>query len=169
MKNLKLFISAFLFLFLFWNCSNPLDTEKVYESPEAMIKTAKKDISLMGMDQFRALLDSNVNIQIVDCRTEYDYILGHFPSAMHIPRGLLEFSGKLSNRRLKTLVFGNEMASGALAVKNLELLKYSDCHLLDFSWFDWQEAYPELVEQGMDESQPAAPENEESSGGGCGG
>lgn len=49
------------------------------------------------------------------------------------------------------------MGSGALAVQTLALLKYSDCYMLDFSWFDWEETYPELVQQGMGEAVASEP------------
>lgn len=140
----------------------------VYEGPEQMVEAAKSEIKTMRMDEFKKLIDSETPIQIVDCREDYDYMFGHIPGSIHIPRGLLEFSGKLSNRRLTTLVLGNESGSGALAVQSLELLKYSDCYMLDFSWFDWEATYPELVEQGMGETTPE-PVKQESSGGGCGG
>jgi len=163
-KFLILFIASAM---LFTACAEK-DT-KVYSSAEEMVATAKEDIQTMSMEEFKTLLDKGSDIQIVDCRPQYDFILGHFPTAMHVPRGVLEFSGKLSNRRPKTLVFGNEMGSAALAVKSLEKLKYSDVYMLDFSWFDWEDQYPDLVAQGMDEAQPAAPAKQETSSGGCGG
>ena len=141
----------------------------VYENVDDMVAAAKAEIKTMGMEDLKALIDNHTEIQIVDCREDYDFILGHIPGSIHIPRGLLEFSSKLSNRRIKTLVIGNESGSGALAVQSLKLLKYSDCYMLDFSWFDWEATYPELVEQGMGETAPAAPVKKETSGGGCGG
>ncbi len=167
MKAIK-FLTLFIVSALLFTACAEKDT-RVYNSAEEMIAAAKEEINTMSMDEFKTLLDSGVEIQIVDCRPQYDFILGHFPTAMHVPRGLLEFSGKLSNRRPKTLVFGNEMGSAALAVKSLEKLKYSDVYMLDFSWFDWEDQYPELVAQGMDEAQPAAPAKQEASSGGCGG
>lgn len=140
----------------------------VYENVDAMVEAAKAEIKTIGMEELKSLIDNHTEIQIIDCREDYDFILGHITGAIHIPRGLLEFSGKISNRRIKTLVIGNEMGSGALAVQSLELLKYSDCYLLDFSWFDWEETYPELVQQGMGETVPKEPVKKESSGGGCG-
>ena len=139
----------------------------VYESAEAMVTAAKAEVNTMSMEELKSLIDNHTEIQIVDCREDYDFMLGHVTGSIHIPRGLLEFSSKISNRRIKTLVIGNEMGSGALVVQSLELLKYSDVSMLDFSWFDWEETYPELVEQGMGEAVAAEPVKE-SSGGGCG-
>lgn len=147
-------------------CVEKNDT--IYESADDMVAAAKAEIKTMGMEEFKALLDSETQIQIVDCREDYDFMLGHVPGSIHVPRGVLEFSDKISNRRLKTLVIGNEQGSGALAVKTLGLLKYSDCYLLDFSWFDWEAEYPDLVEQGMGNAPTEAPKKEVSSGG-CGG
>ena len=165
MKLLRLIILITLPIAMLSSCVNIDNT--VYESAEAMVTAAKAEVNTMSMEELKALIDNHTEIQIVDCREDYDFMLGHVTGSIHIPRGLLEFSGKLSNRRIKTLVIGNEMGSGALAVQSLGLLKYSDVSMLDFSWFDWEEAYPELVEQGMGEAVAAEPVKE-SSGGGCG-
>jgi rhodanese-related sulfurtransferase len=141
---------------------------KVFEAADDMVAAAKAEIKTMGKEEFKALLDNETQLQIVDCREEYDFILGHIPASLHIPRGVLEFSDKLSNRRIRTLVLGNEKGSGALAVQTLKLLKYSDIYLLDFSWFDWEAEYPGLVEQGMGNAPTEATKKEVPSGG-CGG
>lgn len=142
--------------------------DKVYTDVDEMVKEAKTNIKTMSMDEFKSLFDHPDHIQIIDCREDYDYILGHFPGAIHIPRGLLEFSSKISNRRLTTLVIGNESGSGALAVQTLKKMKYFDVHMLDFSWFDWETKYPDLIEQGMGETKKEEPVKKASSGG-CGG
>ncbi|MBI9055849.1 MAG: rhodanese-like domain-containing protein [Bacteroidales bacterium] len=166
MKFIKFIVPTILSVTLLLSCVQRDTT--VYESTDAMVTTVKAEIKTMSMEDLKTLIDNHSEIQIIDCREDYDFILGHITGSIHIPRGLLEFSSKISNRRLKTLVIGNEMGSGALAVQSLELLKYSDSYLLDFSWFDWEETYPDLVDQGMGESVSAEPAKKESSGGGCG-
>ncbi len=165
MKLIKFIIPVLFSVTLLFSCVKKDNT--IYESTDNMVAAAKAEICTMGMEELKALIDNHTEIQIVDCREDYDFMLGHISGSIHIPRGLLEFSGKLSNRRIKTLVIGNEMGSGALAVQSLKLLKYSDCHMLDFSWFDWEATYPELVEQGMGEKAPVTVKKE-ASGGGCG-
>lgn len=167
MKFIKLITLTLLSAVLLTSCVQKDST--VFESTDDMVTAAKAEIKTMGMEELKALIDNHTPIQIVDCREDYDFILGHITGSIHIPRGLLEFSSKLSNRRIKTLVIGNEQGSGALAVKSLQLLKYNDCYMLDFSWFDWEAAYPELVQQGMGESAPVAEPKKEASSGGCGG
>jgi rhodanese-related sulfurtransferase len=167
MKFYKLLSLTFLSALLLNACVQT--DNKVYESTEDMVTAAKAEIKTMGMEELKNLIDQQAEIQIVDCREDYDFILGHIIGSVHIPRGILEFSDKISNRRIKTLVIGNEQGSGALAVKSLELLKYQNVYMLDFSWFDWEATYPELVEQGMGNTAPAAPAKKETSGGGCGG
>ncbi|MFO7827851.1 MAG: rhodanese-like domain-containing protein [Bacteroidales bacterium] len=166
MKFYKLLTLAFLSALLLNACVQK--DNKVYESIDEMVPAAKAEIKTMGMEELKSLIDQQAEIQVVDCREDYDFILGHITGSVHIPRGILEFSDKISNRRIKTLVIGNEQGSGALAVKSLELLKYQDVYMLDFSWFDWEEQYPELVEQGMGEKVATESVKKESSGGGCG-
>ena len=143
-------------------------SEAKYQNAEEMVAAVKKNVNTIGMEDFKALLDKEVEIQIVDCREDYDFILGHIKGSLHIPRGVLEFSPKLSNRRLKTFIIGNEMGSAALAAANLRLLKYSEVYMLYFRWFDWEAKYPEFVEQGMGNEVKEEPKKEASSGG-CGG
>lgn len=165
MKFIKYIILTCLSIILLFAC---VKTDKtVYENTEDMVAAAKAEIRTISMEDLKALLENHAEIKIIDCREDYDFMLGHISGSIHIPRGLLEFSGKLSNRRIKTLVIGNENGSAALAVQSLKYLKYFDCYMLDFSWFDWEATYPELVEQGMGETAPAAPVKK-SSGGGCG-
>lgn len=166
MRFIKFIAQSLLSVTLLFSCVNIDNT--VYESAEDMVSAAKAEVNTMSMEELKTLIDNHHEIQIIDCREDYDFMLGHISESIHIPRGLLEFSSKLSNRRIKTLVIGNEIGSGALAVQSLKLLKYSDCYMLDFSWFDWEETYPDLVQQGMGENTPAEPEKKESSGG-CGG
>ena len=165
MRFIKIIFPTLLLSVLLFSCANVDNT--VYENTDAMVAAAKAKINTISMEELKALIDNHTEIQIVDCREDYDFMLGHVTGSIHIPRGLLEFSSKISNRRIKTLVIGNEMGSGALAVQSLELLKYSNCYMLDFSWFDWEETYPELVQQGMGEAVAAEPVKKESSGGGC--
>jgi rhodanese-related sulfurtransferase len=166
MKFIKFIVPTILSITLLFACVQKDKT--VYESTDAMVTAVKAEINTMSMDELKNLIDNHTEIQIVDCREDYDFILGHITGSTHIPRGLLEFSSKISNRRIKTLVIGDEMGSGAFAVQTLALLKYSDCYMLDFSWFDWEETYPELVQQGMGEAVASEPVKKESSGGGCG-
>ena len=166
MRFIKFIVPTLLSVTLLFGCANVDNT--IYESTEDMVAAAKAEIKTISMEEVKALIDNHTQIQIVDCREDYDFMLGHISGSVHIPRGLLEFSSKLSNRRIKTLVIGNEMGSGALAVQSLKLLKYSNIYMIDFSWFDWEATYPELVEQGMGEAVAAEPVKKESSGGGCG-
>lgn len=161
-------IVNYIFLVIFsislFSCGQSVDK---YENVEDMISAAKvstKSVSLQGLND---LIEANNNLQVIDCREKDAYVSGHIPGSVNIPRGLLEFSGKLSNRRLTTVVFGNKQGSAALAAQTLKKLKYSDCLWVDGSWEDWTAQYPELIETGM----PGAVEVEvkvESSGG-CGG
>jgi rhodanese-related sulfurtransferase len=162
---MKLISSICLLIFCVFiiSCNNNPDS---FETVDDMVASAKAATKSIDGKKLKVLIDKG-GIQIIDCREENVYKEGHIKGAVNIPRGLLEFSGKISNRRLTTLVFGNEKGSAALAAQTLKKLKYFDCYWIDCNWEKWAEHNPELTEKGM----PGGIVEEkkvETSGGGCG-
>ena len=115
----------------------------------------------------KALLDEGVEIQIIDVREQDMCAAGHIPGSVNVPRGLLEFSSKASNRRARTIILGNDDFSAALAVQTLQKMKFKNIQMLDGIWFEWIAYFPDLFEEGLGESTTKA-EPKPSSGGGCG-
>ena len=132
---------------IFYACSQ--GSNETYESADQMVSSALSQIQTISMQDLVLILEKGEIIQVVDCREEIEYKDGHIKGAINVPRGLLEFSPKLSNRRLKTIVLGNDKGSGALAVKTLSKMKYSDCYLVDCTMEEWANEFPEWVEKGI--------------------
>lgn len=161
--NLLLLSAAFVFVFI--SCNK--NKETIYTSLDDMVKEAEANVVKIDPSELKLLIDEEEIFQIVDCREAEDYIAGHIPHAINVPRGTLEFSAKVSNRRLKTLVFSYGNGSGILAFESLKKLKYFDLYLIDGNWDKWIEKYPDLIEEGAGKAAPAAAPDD--SGGGCGG
>ena len=147
MKQKFIFI-PFLFAAVctFFSCSS--GTTKTYENVAAMVEAEKENTSAISAADLNSLIMEESQVQIVDCRELSEYIAGHIPGAVCVPRGMLEFSPKISNRRLMTIVIGNDEGSAVLAASSLRKLKYLDCYYLDCSWEEWLAAYPDLIEEG---------------------
>jgi len=147
MKHKFIFI-PFLFAIacIFFSCSS--GTGETFENVAAMVEAEMENTSAISAADLNSLIVEESQMQIIDCRKLSEYFEGHIPGAICIPRGILEFSPKISNRRLMTIVIGNNEGSAVLAAASLRKLKYLDCYYLDCSWEEWLTAYPDLIEEG---------------------
>ncbi len=147
MKHKFIFIPfLFLAVCIFFSCSS--GTGETFENVTAMVEAEKANTSAISASDLNSLIVKESQVQIIDCRELSEYLAGHIPGAVCIPRGMLEFSPKISNRRLMTIVIGNDEGSAVLAASSLRKLKYLDCYYLDCSWEEWLAAYPDLIEEG---------------------
>ena len=145
-------------------CNNTIEP---FESVDAMIENANKSVEAINAEDFKAKLEAEHHFTIIDCREEKEFIEGHIPGAINIPRGILEFSKLISDRRVKLYIYDQSNKRAALSIGTLKTLKYKHVFMLDGGWEKWHENYPEMIEKGSGEAQKGAPEPEEESGG-CG-
>ncbi len=165
MKTYKLFSLLFLIIII-GSCGSKKDNS--YDSVEQMLSDAQTHITKVTVDELKAILDHQGDYKIIDCRETEEYTEGHIPGAINIPRGVLEFSGKISNRRETIYVYSQTNDRASLACPALKLLKYNKVYLIDGGWQEWNNKFPKLIEEGDGESgSKPAPKVEES--GGCGG
>ncbi len=165
MKTYKLFSVLVISVFLA-ACGAKMDN--TYDDVKQKVSEAQNDITKVSVDDLKAIIDDHSEITIVDCREKDEYINGHIPGAINVPRGVLEFSPKISNRRDKIYIYSETINRASLACPTLKLLKYNDIYLIDGGWLQWNKTFPDLIEEGTGESGgKATPKVEESSG--CGG
>ena len=55
------------------------------------IQSAKTQVKTIGMEEYRKIVENPGDILIVDVREPQEYVAGHVPGAINIPRGVLEF------------------------------------------------------------------------------
>lgn len=165
MKTVKL-LFLLLITLLIVSC-NSIE-EQHYANVEEMVSSSQLDIQKIAINNLKTRLDHPANSVIIDCRESNEYIAGHIPGAVSIPRGLLEFSSKISNRKETIYIYSETNDRASLAYTNLKLLKYKTVFLIDLGWEEWHKTYPDLIETGSALPVGETPaKTEESSG--CGG
>jgi len=146
-------------------CSSKKDNS--YDNVDQKISQAQAGITKITVADLKEILDHNRIYKIIDCRETEEYIEGHIPGAINIPRGVLEFSSKLSNRRETIYIYSQTIDRASLAYTSLKLLKYKKAYLVDGGWESWNNSFPELIEKGeSDAGTTVEPKAEEA--GGCG-
>ena len=164
MKTYKFFILV-LMAIVVSSCGSKKDNS--YENVDQMIAEAQASISKVTVDELNSILQHEGEYKVIDCREEEEYIEGHIPGALNIPRGVLEFSSKISNRRETIYIYSQSVNRASLACPALKLLKYRKVYLIDGGWLEWNKTFPELIEKGSgDASTKTQPKAAES--GGCG-
>lgn len=167
MKQLKYVLILLGLPFLFTGCGKTDSTN--YGSYEKMVKAKEKEVSFVSVSDLQAQITSHTTgIKIVDVRETEEFETGHIPGAISIPRGLLEFSDKMSNRRDVVYLYSDNQNRAVLSAKSLKTLKYKHIYVLNGGWEKWHAAYPDLTEEGSEGGAPAAAAPKASSGG-CGG
>ncbi|MCB6184928.1 rhodanese-like domain-containing protein [Leeia sp. TBRC 13508] len=81
---------------------------------------------------------------VIDVREPDEYMQGHLPSALHIPRGLLEFklasAPILDNREQAFLLYCKTGGRAALATKTMLEMGYQHVISISGGWEAWQAA-----------------------------
>ena len=164
MKIYKLFLLLLLAIIV-GSCGSK--KHNTYDDVDQIISDAQSGITKITVNELNAVLDHKGEYKIIDCRENEEFIEGHIPGAINIPRGVLEFSSKISNRRETIYIYSQTNDRASLACPALKLLKYNKVYLIDGGWQEWNKAFPELIEKGDGNTgEKTAPKAEEL--GGCG-
>jgi len=164
MKTYKLFLFL-LSVIIIGSCGTKKDNS--YSNIDQMLSEARAGIKTLSVTDLKAEQEQNGEYKIIDCRETEEYVEGHILGAINIPRGVLEFSSKISNRRETLYVYSQTNNRASLACPSLKLLKYKKVYLIDGGWLEWHKKFPKLIEKGDGETgNKTAPKVEESSG--CG-
>lgn len=166
MKNLNYLLVLISLPLVFTGCYHADDT--VYGSVDKLMMEATSKVKFINAEQLEAMIEGQLpGLRIVDVREPDEFVAGHIPGAVNVPRGVLEFSGQLTNRREKVVLYSDHHNRSALSSDNLELLKFDHVQVLEGGLEKWKELFPEKIEEGTGSAQTAAPAKQASSGG-CG-
>jgi rhodanese-related sulfurtransferase len=166
MKNLKFILTLFLLPFFLSSCYHVDDT--IYGSVDKMVIETRSKVRFVDAGQLDEMIVTQMpGLRIVDVREPDEFIAGHIPGAINVPRGVLEFSSQLTNRREKVVLYSDSHNRSSLASDNLKLLKFVHVQVLEEGFETWKEMFPEKIEEGSGSAQVSAPAKPASSGG-CG-
>lgn len=120
------------------------------DSVRALVAAAKKEVKVVKMDEFKAMVDQKKAGLILDVRQENEYEDGFVPGAVNMPRGLIEFRIWKELGYPKAVDMNTQLtlycASGgrcALASKSLKDLGFTNVTSVDMMFANWVKAgYP---------------------------
>jgi rhodanese-related sulfurtransferase len=120
------------------------------DSIKAYVGAAKKQIKLIKLDEFKALVDQGKAGLIVDVRQENEFADGFVPGAINVPRGLIEFRiwaevgfPNATDMNKQMTLYCATGGRCALATKTLQDLGFTNVTSVDMLWDSWVKAgYP---------------------------
>ena len=115
------------------------------------VAAAKKATPVVTLEQLKAAMD-DPTIWIVDVREPDEFSRGHLPSAINIPRGVIEFKiwkkvgyPDKTNMQQKMYLYCKAGARCALATKALHDLGFTEVYRTDLKLDEWIKAGNVLV------------------------
>lgn len=105
-----------------------------------LVKKAKSEINEISCDQAASMLD---DATVIDVREPAEFDAGHISGAIHIPRGMLEFSlashPSLANVEAPVIVYCKTGGRAALAAQTLQLMGYQQVYSIAGGYDAWQQ------------------------------
>ncbi|SFJ97092.1 rhodanese-like domain-containing protein [Methylophaga sulfidovorans] len=105
-----------------------------------LVKQAKSEIKEISCEQAASMLD---NATLIDVREPAEFDAGHISGAIHIPRGMLEFSldshPSLANLETPVIIYCKTGGRSALAAKTLESMGYKEVYSVAGGYEAWQQ------------------------------
>lgn len=161
-KNNYLFLAILL---IFSACMRVDD--QAYDSLDNMLESKKNATDFTTVESLHAMIEQQKpGFAIIDVREPDEFEAGHIPGAVNVPRGILEFSNHVSNRRNTYFLYSNHDGRSILAASNLKLLKFNHVYVVENGFDHWRQMYPEQIDTGSGTVQ-VAPAKQTPSGG-CG-
>ena len=167
MKKLKYIIFLMALPALMIRCTS--SGQETYGSADELVTKQNNGFEYVSAQKLRELMDEQLpGIRVIDVREPGEFEKGHIPGAVNIPRGILEFSDRISNRREKIFLYCDDQSRSVLSANALKMLKYRKLAILEGGFGEWVDHYPGMIEEGSGDPVAEAPVKKESSGG-CGG
>lgn len=166
MKNFSVLAILPLLVMLLVQC-NRVDAN-LYGSVEKKVMEQKNEATMVDAAFINELMEKQaIGLRIVDVREPAEFEAGHIPGAINIPRGVLEFSDNLTNRRERVILYSNQHNRSVLSAANLRLMKFKHVAVLEGGFESWKAAFPGMIEEGTGAALTTAPAKQTSTGG-CG-
>ena len=142
MKKGFLSVFAFLFMCICTLCASQSFAKDM--TAKDLVSEARKHITEISVSEAKQLLDKGGYI-ILDVREPGEYIKGHLPDAINVPRGLLEFkiNKKIPAKKAAIIVYCKKGGRASLSAYTLERMGYKNVVNMKGGWMEWIKAgYP---------------------------
>ena len=106
--------------------------------------------------EVNASLNTQTDLVIIDIREREEYIDGHLPGAINLPRGFLELQieNNVADRSTPIVVYGDNGIRSSLAAKTLKLMGYSDVSSMSDGYEGWSgDGFPTEKERSFNPEQ----------------
>ncbi|OQW33470.1 MAG: hypothetical protein A4E19_03480 [Nitrospira sp. SG-bin1] len=125
--------------------ASPVFAQGLPPTVKQKVEAAQKQVKVIGMEEYRKLVENPGSAVILDVREPQEYAAGHVPGAINIPRGVLEFKiwsqlGFPANSDMdRPLVLQCQSGNRAsLAAQSLQDLGFTQTTAVVMSLEDWQ-------------------------------
>jgi adenylyltransferase/sulfurtransferase len=104
-----------------------------------LLEKVKKEIKEVTTDELYQDLNQNQEISILDVREHDEFMKGHLPNAIFIPRGFLELriENTIPNRDQKVYIYCGGGNRSALAARSLQEMGYKQVASLKGGFSQW--------------------------------
>ncbi|MBZ5609112.1 MAG: sulfurtransferase [Acidobacteriia bacterium] len=95
---------------------------------QALVQDAKTRVTEMKVDQLKSAQASGEKLTLIDVREDNEWEAGHAAGAMHLSRGLIEFSieSKVPEKNTKIVLYCGSGARSALAADSIMKMGYTN-------------------------------------------
>ncbi len=170
MKSNKFKLFTFFIMIALVSCNKPV-SDKTYPDVKSLSDDIKKNISFISQKDFHAILNTETQFNLLDCREKLEYDSACIPGAVNVPRGKVEFDvgNKIQERRIPLYVYSDNEEKSILTAHTLKLIKFSEVIVIQGNWKQWTKQFPDNIQLEPNAGQTketTVPVKEE---GGCGG
>ncbi len=126
------------------------------KSYREIVEEAKTEIPEVSVTDVKAEQENGKDFVLLDVRDEDEYRAGYIPDAVHVTRGMLEFSVEdhLPDRDQKVVVYCAAGLRSLLAAKSLRAMGYTDTVSMAGGYRDWSAAgFPTTQDKEMSHEQ----------------
>jgi rhodanese-related sulfurtransferase len=108
----------------------------------AIVEDAKQRIREIDVAGYRALVEEDASVLLIDTREESEFAAGHAAGAMHLSKGIIErdIEQRVPDNGRKLVLYCGGGYRSALAADNLQRMGYRQVWSLAGGWRAWLEA-----------------------------
>lgn len=107
-----------------------------------MVKKAKASMKTASADEVKAVVEKKSKVILMDVRTSGEWAAGHLPGAIHVDRGLIEFTvwKAIPDQNAQIIVYCKTGGRATLATKTMLDLGYKNARVAGISYDAWVKA-----------------------------